>query len=133
MPSFGFDLSTVPFWTGEFQRTALAAPVPADVTSVMDVGLVVGAFLGAGLAGRFAPGWRVPPSVTAASLVGGLLLGYGARIAFGCNIGAYVSGIASTSLHGWLWGVGALIGTPVGVYLRARLALAHRSVAAPAC
>ncbi len=133
LQAFGFDLSTVPFWTGEFQRAALAAPVLADVTSVMDVGLVVGAFLGAGLAGRFAPGWRIPPSVTAASLVGGLLLGYGARIAFGCNIGAYVSGIASTSLHGWLWGAGALIGTPVGVYLRARLALAHGSVATPAC
>src|SRR3970040_1093321 len=75
---------------------------------------------------------RGPPSVRAASRVGGLLLGYGARIAFGCNIGAYVSGIASTSLHGWLWGVGALIGTPVGVYLRARLALAHRRVDAAA-
>jgi uncharacterized membrane protein YedE/YeeE len=34
------------------------------------------------------------------AVVGGLLLGYGARIAFGCNIGAYFSGIAFTSLHG---------------------------------
>ena len=32
-------------------------------------------------------------------------MGYGARIAFGCNIGAYFGGIASFSLHGWLWGV----------------------------
>ena len=31
-------------------------------------------------------------------------MGYGARIAFGCNIGAYFGGIASFSLHGWLWG-----------------------------
>jgi len=34
------------------------------------------------------------------AVVGGLLLGYGARIAFGCNIGAYFTGIAFTSLHG---------------------------------
>jgi hypothetical protein len=34
--------------------------------------------------------------------VGGSLLGYGARLAYGCNIGAYFSGIASSSLHGWL-------------------------------
>ncbi len=129
----GYDLSTVPFWTGEFQQAALAAPVFADVTSVMDVGLVLGAFLGAGLAGRFAPGGRIPPSVVAASLVGGLLLGYGSRIAFGCNIGAYVSGIASTSLHGWLWAVGGLIGTPVGVSLRGRLGRAGRGAVAPAC
>ncbi len=102
----GYDLSTLQFWTGESRQAALAAPVFADVTSVMDVGLVVGAFLGAGLAGRFAPSRRIPPSVAAASLLGGLLLGYGSRIAFGCNIGAYLSGIASTSLHGWLWAVG---------------------------
>lgn len=28
----------------------------------------------------------------------------GARIAVGCNIGASFGGIASFSLHGWLWG-----------------------------
>jgi uncharacterized protein len=114
----GYDLSTVPFWSGEFQRAALAAPVLADVTSVMDLGIVLGACLGAGLAGRFAPTRRVPPRLAAVSLLGGFLLGYGSRIAFGCNIGAYVSGIASTSLHGWLWGAAALLGTPVGVRLR---------------
>jgi hypothetical protein len=69
----------------------------------------------------------------AASLVGGLLLCYGARIAFGCNIGAFVSGIASTSVHGWLWAVGALIGTPLGVHLRTRLALVGHDAVGPAC
>ena len=38
-------------------------------------------------------------------------MGYGARIAFGCNIGAYFGGIASFCLHGWLWGVTAIVGT----------------------
>ena len=128
-----YDLSTVPFWTGPFQQAALAAPIFADVTSVMDIGLVVGAFLGAGLAGRFTPNRRISPPVATASLLGGLLLGYGSRIAFGCNIGAYVSGIASTSLHGWVWAAGALIGTPVGVCLRGRMGLAGRGTAAPAC
>ena len=118
LQALGYDLSTVPFWTGEFQRVALAAPVLADVTSVMDVGIVLGAFLGAGLAGRFTPKPRIPLRIVAASLLGGLLLGYGARIAYGCNIAAYFGGIASTSLHGWLWGVAALLGTPIGVRLR---------------
>jgi uncharacterized protein len=119
----GWDLSTVPFWSTGFPQAALAAPVLADVTSVMDLGIVLGACLGAGLAGRFASARRVPPRGVAASLAGGLLLGYGSRIAFGCNIGAYFSGIASTSLHGWLWGAAALLGTPVGVRLRRRFAL----------
>jgi len=116
----GYDLSAVPFWSGAFERAALAAPVLADVTTVMDLGLILGGSLGAGLAGRFAPARRVSLSVVAASLLGGLLMGYGARIAFGCNIGAYFSGIASMSLHGWLWVAAALFATPVGVELRNR-------------
>jgi uncharacterized membrane protein YedE/YeeE len=46
------------------------------------------------------------------------LLGYGARLAYGCNIGAYFSGIASGSLHGWCWVVAAFIGSIVGTRLR---------------
>jgi hypothetical protein len=118
MTAAGYDLSSVPFWTGAFQQQALAESVLADTTSVMDIGLILGAFLGAGLAGRFAPRMDVPARRLIASVVGGLLLGYGARIAFGCNIGALVGGIASTSLHGWLWAGAALVGTPVGVRLR---------------
>jgi uncharacterized membrane protein YedE/YeeE len=114
----GFDLSSTPFWAGEFQRAALAAPIFADVTSIMDMGLVLGAGLAAGLAGRFGSTRRPTPRLVAAALIGGLLLGYGARIAYGCNIGAMFSGIASTSLHGWLWGAAAMLGTPVGVRLR---------------
>jgi len=53
-----------------------------------------------------------------AAVIGGLLLGYGARIAYGCNIGAYFSGIASGSLHGWLWLVAAFIGNVAGTGLR---------------
>jgi hypothetical protein len=53
--------------------------------------------------------------------VGGLLLGYGARLSFGCNIGALVAGISSGSLHGWLWLVSGFCGGIAGVYLRIRL------------
>lgn len=114
----GYDIARIPFWSGDFQQAAVAAPVLMDTTSVMDIGLVLGALLGAGLAGRFAPKRRIDARRAAAAIAGGLLLGYGARVAFGCNIGAYFSGIASTSLHGWLWGAAALLGTPVGIWLR---------------
>ena len=50
----------------------------------------------------------------------------GARLAFGCNIGAYFSGIASGSLHGWLWFLAALLGTAVGVRCRPLFGLAER-------
>ncbi len=84
----------------------------------MDVAIIVGALLAAGVAGRFDPLWRVPTRSLAAAAIGGLLLGYGARISYGCNIGAFVSGAASTSLHGWLWFVAALAGTWIGLRFR---------------
>ena len=45
-------------------------------------------------------------------------VGYGARIAFGCNVGAFFSGVASTSLHGWLWIAAALPGNWIGIRFR---------------
>jgi len=114
----GVDVAQWPFWQRSANAEALAAPVWHDVTSVMDIGIMLGAFLAAGLAGRFAPNLRIPPRSLLAAVLGGLLLGYGARLAYGCNIGAYFSGIASGSLHGWLWLVAAFAGNGVGVRLR---------------
>ncbi|KAF0118951.1 MAG: hypothetical protein FD149_338 [Rhodospirillaceae bacterium] len=87
----------------------------ADPTSVMDFGLLLGAFLAAAAAGTFRPSLRIPPLSLAAAVIGGLLMGYGARLSFGCNIGAFFSGVASTSLHGWLWITMAVGGTWVGI------------------
>ncbi|PIW26486.1 MAG: hypothetical protein COW30_14780 [Rhodospirillales bacterium CG15_BIG_FIL_POST_REV_8_21_14_020_66_15] len=114
----GWDPATSGFWTGGFQARALAAPVLSDTTSVMDLGIVAGALLAAGAAGRMAPSIGIPPKHLLASVIGGLMLGYGARLAYGCNIGAFFSGVASTSLHGWVWILAALPGNWLGVKLR---------------
>lgn len=113
----GWDPAGEPFWSADFQRAALEGSVLADVTSVMDFGIVLGALAAAGLAGRFAPRARLAAGAGVAALAGGLAMGYGARIAFGCNIGAFFSGVASTSLHGWLWIAAALPGCWVGLKL----------------
>jgi uncharacterized membrane protein YedE/YeeE len=113
------------FWEGGFTEAALDAPLLADETSVMDIGIVLGALIAAGMAGRFAPVGAIPWRSLLAALAGGLLMGYGARIAYGCNIGAFFSGIASTSLHGWAWIVCAFAGTWIGVRLRPRFGLAN--------
>ena len=114
----GLDLSGWAFWTWPYPSRALAGSLFAEDTSLMNVGILVGALLASGLAGRFAPSLKIPWRGLLFGLVGGLLMGYGARLAFGCNIGALFSGIASGSLHGWLWLVAALLGTAVGVPLR---------------
>jgi hypothetical protein len=114
----GVPVETWPYWTTPAQAAALRTSVVADVTSVMDIGIMLGALLAAILAGKFAPVWRMPRRSLAAALLGGILLGYGARAAYGCNIGACFSGIASGSLHGWLWLAAAFAGNAVGTRLR---------------
>ena len=117
------DPASWPYWQGA-NAAALNRSVLADVTSVMDFGIIVGALGAAALAGRFAPIRRLPLRSALAAIAGGLLLGYGSRLAYGCNIGAYFSGIASGSLHGWLWLVAAFAGNVVGTYLRPAFGLA---------
>ena len=126
MSAVGVDLQTWRYFGSAARQSELHASVLKDVTSVMDFGLILGALAAATLAGRFAPTWRVPARSLAAAVVGGLLLGYGARIAYGCNIGAFFSGIASGSLHGWVWFPAALTGNVVGTKLRPLFGLSMR-------
>ncbi|MEA3116153.1 MAG: uncharacterized protein QOG58_5952 [Caballeronia sp.] len=129
----GIDVASWPYWASKANAAALAAPVSRDVTSVMDIGIVLGAMLAAALAGRYAPVRRVPLRSLIAAIVGGLLLGYGARLAYGCNIGAYFSGIVSGSLHGWLWLVAAFFGNVVGTRLRPAFGLDVERLKPTAC
>jgi uncharacterized protein len=129
----GIDTASWTYWSTKANAAALAAPVSHDVTSVMDIGIVLGAMLAAALAGRYAPQWRVPLRSLVAAVVGGLLLGYGARLAYGCNIGAYFSGIVSGSLHGWLWLVAAFAGNVIGTRLRPLFGLEVERVKPSGC
>lgn len=112
----GIDVAAWPYW--QARPGALQASVFSDITSVMNFGIILGALIAAGLAGRFAPTWRIPARSLWAALFGGLLLGYGARIAYGCNIGALFGGIASSSLHGWVWFLAAFVGSAVAIRFR---------------
>ncbi len=114
----GLDVSGWEYWERAGSAASLQKSVLADVTSVMNFGIMLGALLAAGLAGKFAPSLRLPLRSLLAAVIGGLMLGYGARIAYGCNIGAYFGGISSTSLHGWLWFVAAFAGSTLGTKLR---------------
>jgi uncharacterized membrane protein YedE/YeeE len=121
--ALGVDVAGWSYWSGE-RAAALQAPVLADATSVMNFGIVFGALVAAAVGGTFALHRRIPWKTAAAAIVGGLLMGYGARLAYGCNIGAFFSGVASFSLHGWLWVLMALAGTYAGLYLRPLFGLA---------
>ncbi|WP_432287200.1 YeeE/YedE family protein [Aminobacter sp. BA135] len=114
----GVPVETWAFWTWPGPAKALGSSVLADITSVMNFGIILGAALAAGLAGKFAPKVHMPFASFLAAAIGGVLMGYGARLSFGCNVGALFSGIASGSLHGWLWFASAFVGSLGGVALR---------------
>ncbi len=111
-------------WAAPGARASLTQPVLADINSIMDLGIMLGAMLAAGLAGRFVLLHRLTVPRVLASMIGGLLLGYGARLGYGCNIGAFFDGVASGSLHGWAWIAAAMAGALVGVRLRPLFGLA---------
>ncbi|MGH3088248.1 MAG: YeeE/YedE family protein [Rubrobacteraceae bacterium] len=115
--ALGIDVTSWTYWSGD-NSAALETSVLADVTSVMDFGIILGAMTAAAIGGTFALHKRIPWKTAAAAIIGGLLMGYGARLAYGCNIGAYFSGVASFSLHGWLWAGMALLGTYLGLKFR---------------
>ncbi|MET1030259.1 YeeE/YedE family protein [Domibacillus tundrae] len=116
LTAVGIDVSTWGYFSGPAGE-ALTQSVLADSTSVMNFGIILGAFISAAFQGTFKPG-KIKPGVAGAAIVGGLMMGYGARLAFGCNIGAYFGGIASFSLHGWVWMIMAMLGTFLALWIR---------------
>ncbi|SFE86263.1 YeeE/YedE family protein [Alteribacillus iranensis] len=111
----GIDASSWGYW--QENQEALQASIFADTTSVLNIGVIIGAFLASAAGGLFRMR-KITARNAAASVIGGLLMGYGARLAFGCNIGAYFGGIASFSLHGYIWGILAMAGTFLALFLR---------------
>jgi uncharacterized membrane protein YedE/YeeE len=116
--ALGFDLSHAAFWQWPGPKRALAESVLSDTSSLTNFGMLFGAMAAAAASKPFAAApWPPLKSLLAAAL-GGLLMGWGARLGFGCNIGAFVGGVASGSLHGWVWFLAALPGCLVGIRLR---------------
>ncbi len=123
----GADLSGSAFWSAPVNVARLSQSVLTDVTSLTNIGIIGGAFLVAawrsGLSGRLP---ALPARAWVAAAVAGLLLGYSSRLAFGCNVGAFFSGVSTGSLHGWAWFGAAFVGSWYGVKLRPMLGLEGR-------
>ncbi len=116
----GVPIEKFAFWTWPGPQRALTHSVFSDTSSLMDFAMIIGAGLTAALTGAFAKSaWPSARQLQAAAL-GGVLMGIGARLSFGCNIGAFLAGTASGSLHGWIWFALALAGSFLGIRLRAK-------------
>lgn len=118
--ALGVDLSGSGFWSAAGNQARLQASIFTDVTSLTNIGLIAGAFVVATwrLGGLSAPVQRLPARAWAAVIIAGFVMGYASRLAFGCNVGAFFSGISTGSLHGWVWFVMAFGGAFIGLRLR---------------
>ena len=125
----GADLSGSAFWSAPGNAALLGQSVLTDVTSLTNIGIISGAFLVAAwrTGGLSQPLPKLPARAWVATVVAGLLLGYSSRLAFGCNVGAFFSGISTGSLHGWVWFAAAFAGAVLGVRLRPMLGLEARA------
>jgi len=85
-----------------------------DPGSMRNLGIILGALMATLLASQFKIKKIKSKKQVVAAIIGGLLMGYGARISFGCNIGALYSGIASLSLSGWVFGLFLFLGAMIG-------------------
>jgi hypothetical protein len=115
---FGADFSGAEFWQWAGPKRALGDSILSDTSSLTDLGMILGAMAAAAASAPFARNPWPPVKSLLAAAIGGLLMGWGARLGFGCNIGAFIGGVASGSLHGWVWFLAALPGCMIGIQLR---------------
>lgn len=119
--SVGYQANTLLYFGDKPAGKELLSHIPwLSGGTLLDWGLIFGAFTAALLAGefkvRFAPRRRYVQS-----LVGGIGMGYGARLAVGCNIGGFFSAVPSLALNGWVFGLGLFGGAWLGVQLIKRI------------
>ncbi|PAB60022.1 YeeE/YedE thiosulfate transporter family protein [Anaeromicrobium sediminis] len=82
--------------------------------TMRNLGIIFGALLATLMASQFKIKKIKNKKQIVAAVVGGTLMGYGSRIAFGCNIGALFSGVASLSLSGWVFACAMFVGAVIG-------------------
>ena len=83
-------------------------------TSVMSLGLFLGALAAALVSRQFA--WRIPPVLEMVKgVAGGVLMGVGATLAMGCNVGGFIAPVTSFNLAGWGMWLGLSIGAALGI------------------
>ncbi len=117
---FGGSVDKWYYFSSSGAQATLDAGILSHTGTMLNVGLIAGALLATLLASQFKFKKIKSLKQVVAAVLGGLLMGYGARLAGGCNIGALYSGIASLSLSGWVFAAFLLVGAFIGSKLLAK-------------
>lgn len=104
----GDELERIPFWSVVF-------PPHADYWKIyISLGMLFGAFIGAVASKEFY--WRVPRHLSEWVLItiGGLLMGFGIRLAYICNVSTFFGLMPEMNIGGYLAMSGIVAGAWVG-------------------
>jgi uncharacterized membrane protein YedE/YeeE len=111
-----YPLGITAGWIGIVKKILDFSNVSLGWISWLIIGTVVGALIASLIAGEFK--FRVPKGgMLVQTLIGGLLMGFGAVCSGGCNIGHLLSGVPQLSLGSMLAGLSIILGAWLTAYL----------------
>ncbi|AZS18469.1 YeeE/YedE family protein [Paenibacillus lutimineralis] len=116
----GGNVDNWAYFSSEKAQKTLSSGFMNDGGSIRNLGIILGALLATLFASEFKLKKIRSMKQVFAAILGGLLMGYGARLANGCNIGALFTSISSLSLSGWIFWVFLFIGALIGGKLLAK-------------
>lgn len=100
-----------------FQLIGLKDTPLERIDGVMIIGMFFGALTAALWAGNVQLRWPASKRRLVQGLIGGIIAGFGARLAMGCNLAAFFTGIPMFSLHAWAFMLATVAGAWLGVKL----------------
>lgn len=118
LQAIGFEPANWTYFTEVGRDIALTQFGWWDSSLWLNLGVVAGSLLASLAAGEFflRPLHRTGRQLVL-SLAGGILMGYGARLALGCSVGGLIGGVSSFSLHGWVFLLAVISGVLAGIKL----------------
>lgn len=107
----GIDISLYSYYT---KQNLNGTPL-TRTDGLMLIGMFIGAIVAALWANKVK--FRLPASKIRIfqAIVGGILSGFGARLAFGCNLANFFTGLPYFSLHTWVFTLFMVLGIYLGV------------------
>ena len=106
---FTDDVDKWKFWVDN--HATWEAGILNNVLFYSDMFIIVGSLLASAIMGDFGKKQKNTLSHFCKAMIGGFLMGFGARMGSGCNVGSMLSGINSGSVHGWVWMACAALGS----------------------
>jgi hypothetical protein len=111
-----YPLGITAGWVGIVKKVLDFSNVSLGWISWLIIGILLGALIASLIAGEFK--FRVPKAgMLIQTLIGGLLMGFGAVCSGGCNIGHLLSGVPQLSLGSMLAGLSIILGAWLTAYL----------------